>query len=106
MKKAVKAFLAGILCIGLSACGSSGSSAKDDDKKKGRKWSLKHSIWRDMYDADTTDAWGRQFKYHWSSKTGYLTIMSSGCDGKWGTDDDLEKTAYADTSNHTKGEDR
>ena len=34
MKKATKAFLAGILCIGLSACGSSGSSAKGDDKKE------------------------------------------------------------------------
>ena len=80
--------------------------AKDKDKKKGRKWSLKHSIWRDMYGADATDAWGRQFKYHWGGKTGYLTIMSSGCDGKWGTDDDLEKTAHADTPNHTQGEDK
>ncbi len=80
--------------------------AKDEDKKKGRKWDLKHSIWRYMYGTDATDAWGRQFKYHWGSKTGYLTIMSSGGDGEWGTDDDLEKTAHADTSNHTRGEDR
>ena len=66
--------------------------ASDEDKKRGRKWSIKH-----YDDLCGTDAWGRQFKWEWSSKEGYVTVWSSGLDGKWVTDDDLVKTTYADT---------
>ena len=66
--------------------------ASDDDKKKGWKWSMKHHD-----GCCDTDAWGRQFKWKWSSKEGYVTVRSSGIDGKWGTKDDLVKTVYADT---------